>query len=464
MSEAAPAQGLRLALIIICATQFMIVLDGTIMSVALAQINRGLGLGGTALPWVINAYTLAFGGFLLLGGRAADLFGQRRMLIAGVALFTAASLAGGLAPNGGLLIASRAVQGLGGALAAPATLSLIASMFAAGAARDQAVGVLGAIASAGAVSGVLLGGILTDFLGWRWVLLVNVPVGLLVIVLARRHLPGDAPAASWRALDLPGAATVTLGLVLLVYAVVGAGKTGLASGSFLLPLMCGFGLLAAFLVVETRVSSPLIHLSALKNRQLLAPLAIAFVHGSGPVTAFYFLALHLQRTLGYTPLETGLAFLPLAVCAAIGATLGSRLVTRLSPQPIMVAGVLTMILGLALLIPLGPDGTYVGAILPGLVAIGLGLALAAVPMTIAAVSSVPSEDSGFASGLLNTSQQIGTALALAVMVAVLTGRAGGTDRPAFLIGIAFLTVGTIASLILARRRGQPRRSQKVEQM
>jgi EmrB/QacA subfamily drug resistance transporter len=446
----------RAALVLLCAVQFMIVLDGTIINVALAEIRSGLSITQLELQWVVNAYVLAYGGFLLLGGRAADIFGHRRVFRVGVVLFAIASLAGGLAPNGTSLIAARALQGGGGAMATPAALSLVASLFPGGPERARAFGTLGAIAAAGAASGVLLGGVLTGFLGWRWVLLVNVPIGLGVAILAPYRLPAIPPLTHRPSLDVAGAASVTVALVLLVLGIVGGSTYGWLSARTVGLVGTAVALLVLFVVIESRSAAPLVNLRIFANMPLVRANCVGLAHASGPITVMYFLSQHLQRSLGYSPLQTGIAFLPMAIVAGVGAALASRLMRRHRPERIMSGGLLLMATGLAFLAPLSADGGYILTILPGILMVGAGITLAAVPMTIAAVSSVSPEETGVASGLLNTSQQVGAAVTLAILVAMTGTAPDASFQPAFIGGFAVLVIGAALGSFLQVGSVQPK--------
>jgi EmrB/QacA subfamily drug resistance transporter len=408
----------RTVLSLLCTVQFMIVLDGTIMNVAIPSIQHALTMTPQTLQWVINAYTVAFGGLLLLGGRAADLLGRRRVLIIGVMLFSLASLLGGLAQSGAVLIVARALQGLGAALAAPASMSFVAALFAAGVQRHRAFGAMGAIAALGAACGVLLGGVLTGYLGWQWVLLVNVPIGLAVMLCAARLLPQSIVDTQNARLDVLGALTVTGATVTAVFAVVGTTARSWSSLPTLSLLALSGALLAVFVAIERRAPQPLMPLALLRNRLLSAALVTALVHAAGPMATLYFLSLHLQQQLGYSALQTGFAFLPLAVAAGLGAAAASRLLGRWTPVPVMLFGLVVMAAGLASFVRLPIDAGYAVDVLPGVVVVGLGITLVGVPMTVASVSAMRSSDSGLASGLLNTSQQIGATLVLALLVAV----------------------------------------------
>jgi MFS family permease len=450
----------KIILALLCTTQFMIVLDGIIMNVAIAKIQESLGLTPLALQWVINAYVLAFGGFLLLGGRAADLLGKRRVLIAGVGLFTLASLIGGLSQNGTVLIIARAFQGLGGALASPASMSFVAELFAEGRKRDRAFGAMGAIAAAGAASGVLLGGLLTGIFGWASVLLINVPIGVGLVIAACLILPSARKPRAQQTLDLAGALTITGVLVTVVYTIVSTSEAGwgsLQTAGMLLMSICFLGV---FIWVERHAPHPLVRFSMLGNRRLLSAMATALAHATGPMTTMYFLSLHLQQNLRYSPLQTGFAFLPMSVMAAVGAVLASRMVGRFGTVPVMVGGLGTMAAGLALLSPLPVDANYALNLLPGIMTVGIGITLAAVPMTITAMSSVNAQDTGLSSGLLNTSQQIGAALILALLVAITSAVASplpvsantfGDTRLAFMIASAVLVAGALIVWLIAPR-------------
>jgi EmrB/QacA subfamily drug resistance transporter len=433
-------------LVLLCATQFMIVLDATIMNVAIPSIQRGLKLEPQGLQWVVNAYVLAFGGFLILGGRMADQLGRRRMLLVGIALFGLASLIGGLANHGAVLIGARGLQGLGAAVASPASMALVAELFAIGPKRDRAFGAMGAVAAIGAASGVLLGGVLTGSMGWQWVLFVNVPVGVAVMAASLKLLPRSARTSKPTSLDLQGAASLTAALVVAVYAVVGTSAHGWASVHTALLLgasVCGFAL---FVWIEKRSAEPLLPLHVLRNRSLLTALTIALAHAAGPVSTLYFLSLYLQQQLDYTPLQTGLAFLPLAAAAASGAALASSMVARFGTLRLMMCGLMLMALGLVLLAPLRTEAEYVTQLLPGIVIVGCGITLAGVPMTIAAVSALGAEDSGLSSGLLNTCQQIGAALVLALLVAV-SSAAQSAQLALYVAGVVLVAAALLAWLL-----------------
>jgi EmrB/QacA subfamily drug resistance transporter len=450
----------KIILALLCTTQFMIVLDGIIMNVAIAKIQQSLGLSPLELQWVINAYVLAFGGFLLLGGRAADLLGRRRVLVAGIALFTLASLIGGLSQDGVVLIIARAFQGLGGALASPASMSFVAEFFPEGRKRDRAFGAMGAIAAAGAASGVLLGGLLTGMFGWASVLLINVPIGVSLIIAACLILPNARNPRAQQSLDLAGALAITGALVIMVYAIVSAPEAGWGSLQTVGLLLMSICFLGMFIAIERRAPHPLVQFSMLRNRRLLSAMATALVHATGPMTTMYFLSLHLQQSLRYSPLQTSFAFLPMSVMAAVGAVLASSMVGRFGTVNIMVGGLGTMAVGLGLLSPLPAEANYALNLLPGIMLVGVGITLAAVPMTITAMSSVNAQDTGLSSGLLNTSQQIGAALILALLVAIASANTSplssstnalGDTRLVFMAASAALITGALIVWLIAPR-------------
>ena len=431
--ESSRAKGLALALLAL--TQFVIVLDASIVNVALPSIGTDLQFSQDDLSWVVNAYTLTFGGFLLLGGRLADLLGRRRMFIGGLVLFSAASLAGGLAQSDVWLIAARAVQGLGAALISPAALSLVTTMFAEGAERNRALGVWGAVAGSGGAAGVLAGGMLTEWAGWEWVLFVNVPIGVAAALAAPRLLPESRDADRERAFDVTGAVSVTAGLALLVYTLVDANDAGWASTQTLLLGALSVVLLAVFLAVERRTGHPLMPFSIFRLRTLRGANVVGLLIGMALFSMFFFLSLYMQQVLGYDALKTGLAYLPLALSIIVSAGLASALVTRLGFKPTLIAGLVLIAGGLIWFGQVSPDGTYVGDVLfPSLLA-AVGLGFAFVPVTIAAVTGTRPDEAGLASGLINTSQQVGGALGLAVLAAVANGStddavAGGERNPA----------------------------------
>jgi EmrB/QacA subfamily drug resistance transporter len=467
MPSAARTESNRwLVLAIVCLAQFMVVLDATIVNIALPSIQRGLSFSDANLQWVINSYTLVFGGFLLLGGRAADLLGRKRLFVAGVVVFSLASLLNGLAQSSGMLIAGRGLQGLGGALVSPAALSIIMTTFPGTQERTKALGVWSAIAAGGAAFGLLLGGVLTDLLSWQWIFFVNVPVGLAAIAAAVRFVPESRDETARRSFDVAGAFSVTAGLMVLVYAIVKAQEYGWGSGRTLGLIGGAAVLLAAFVVIELRSKAPLIRLDIFRKRALTAAnIAMMFV-AAGMFSMFFFASLYVQDVLGYSPLKAGLAFLPVTSGIVIGAAAAQGLIKRFGARAVGTGGVLLATAGMLVLTGLPVHGSYVSNLLVGLFPMSLGMGLTFVPVTLLATAGVSAEDSGLASGLLNTSQQIGGALGLAVLSTLSASRttsllADGASRPEALVGgwhVAFtgaailLGSAAVSLVVLLRRR------------
>jgi EmrB/QacA subfamily drug resistance transporter len=416
-----PADRRWVALAVLAVAQFMVFLDETVVNVALPSIKDDLGFSQSALAWVVNAYILMFGGLVLLGGRIADLFGRRRMFLGGTALFGLASLLDGLAPTQGMLLGARALQGIGAALATPAALALVTGLFPAGRERTKALGLWGALSGLGFAVGILLGGVITEFSSWRWVFLINVPVALATLVVVPR-LVANSRAAGRRGFDLAGAATVTAGTTTLVYALLETSRYGWRS----LETHAGVGvaivLLVAFAQIELRSESPLIPRGFLHRRATLVPNLLQQLLGASLLSSFFLLTLYLQKVLGYTPLEAGFAYLPLAASVAIATGIANKLVPRLGPRPLAAAGLGIASLGLMRLGRAPVDGEYVADILPSLILLGVGAGLSFVSITTAALSRVDEEAAGLASGLLSTSVQIGGALGIAILVSVLSTR------------------------------------------
>jgi EmrB/QacA subfamily drug resistance transporter len=401
-------------LVLICLAQFMVILDVSIVNVALPSIRDGLHFGTTGLQWVVNAYTITFGGFLLLGGRLADLLGRRRVFLAGTALFSFGSLLCAFASSRGLLIGARGLQGIGGAVLSPASLAIITTSFAEGSERNRALGVWGAIGGLGAASGALLGGLLTQGFGWPAIFLINVPIGAGVIVVGRRVIPESRREDIHRHFDVSGALLVTLGLIGAVYGIVRSESLGWSSAGVLGPLAIAAALLALFALVGRFAPSPLLPLSVLRMPRLRAAnLVIALLY-SGVFSMWFFLTLYMQQVLGYSALDAGLAFVPMTLSVALAAALAPRFVARFGVRPVLAAGMLSSAAGLSLLTGIAPGDGYL-AVLPGGVLGAGGLGLALVPATIAAVQGISAEQSGLASGLLNTSRLVGGALGLAVL-------------------------------------------------
>jgi EmrB/QacA subfamily drug resistance transporter len=413
--EGSARQWLVLALVLVA--QFMVVLDATIVTVALPSIQRGLGFANQLdLQWVINAYVLLAGGFLLLGGRAGDLFGRKRLFLAGLALFTTASLVNGLAQSPGMLIAGRAVQGLGAALVSPAVLSIIVATFTNENERAKALGVFSTVTAAGAAVGLLLGGVLTEELSWRWIFLVNVPVGAIGGLLATRFVANSrGPQTADRRIDVLGAVTVTGGLTLFIYALVNAQSWGWASGRFIGLVVAAAALLAVFLVTELRSRSPLIRLSIFRIRSLAGANATMFLMLAGQFVTMFFPTLYLQDVFRYSPIKTGLAYFVWPVMMIVAASAGQRLIRRFDSRLVLGAGLLLDSGGLFAFHSLPVNGTYAANVLPGMLLTAAGVGLGFSTLFFLATVDAPAHEAGLASGLINTSQQLGAALGLAVL-------------------------------------------------
>lgn len=426
-----------LVLVLVCLAQFMVVLDATIVNVALPTIQHDLDMSDTSLQWIVNAYTLLFGGFLLLGGRAGDLIGRKRVFLAGVVLFTIASLLAALAQGATWLILMRGLQGLGAALVSPAALSIVTATFREGAERTKALGVWAAIAVGGGAVGLLLGGILTDALSWPWIFLVNVPVGIVAFLLSLRLVPESRDEHAHRSFDLAGAVAVTGGLIALVYGIVRSADSGWGSGEVLGILALAAALLVGFVVIERRSAEPLVRLSIFSVRTVRGANVGMLVVASGLFAMFFFNTLFVQRVLGYSALEAGLAFLPFTAGIIIGSVASQQLIPRFGAREVPVIGLAVAVAGMLLFLRLSPDSTYVGDILPGIMLASIGMGLTFVPVTLIATSGVPVDDAGLASGLFNTSQQVGGALGLALLstfaankTADVLASAGGTPTRA----------------------------------
>jgi EmrB/QacA subfamily drug resistance transporter len=404
-----------LVLCLVCIAQFMVVLDATIVNVALPSIQSDLKMAEADLQWVVNSYTLIFGGFLLLGGRAGDLIGRKRVFLAGVVVFTVASFLNGVADSSSFLILARGLQGLGAALVAPAALSILTTTFAEGEDRTKALGVWAAIATGGAAVGLLLGGILVDLFSWPWIFFVNVPVGIAAFVASVKYVPESRADAEHRIFDVPGAVTVTAGLIALVYGIVNVQKAGWTSGSTLLWGGLALVLLTAFVLIEQRQRAPLVRLGIFRVRTLRAANVTMLLVASGLFSMFFFNTLYVQRVLGFSPLQAGLAFLPVTVGIGIGAALSQPGVRKLGIRTTSIVGMTIATVGMLMLLTSDANGTYLADVLPGLIPISIGMGLTFVPVTLLATSGVEHEDAGLASGLFNTSQQVGGALGLAIL-------------------------------------------------
>lgn len=398
--------------------QFMVVLDASITNVALPSIQRSLHFSQADLQWVVDIYVLMFGGFLLLGGRAGDLFGRRRLFIAGLLGFSLASLAGGLAQSAGWLVGARGIQGLGAAVIAPVTLAIIGSTFQEGAARNKAVGIYGALAGVGGAAGVLLGGVLTTDFGWRWVLFVNVPIGLLAALVAPRFIPPDRVPERLTGFDLLGATAVTAGLIALVYGVVKAPDNGWASATTLNYLAAAAFCLVAFIVIELRSPAPLVRLGIFRTRNVTVADVAGMLGGAGAFAMFYFLSLYMQIILRYSALDAGIRFLPFALTVIVAAGLTSQLVTHLGYKYVMVVGLVVTSGGLALLARIKVDGSYGTDVLPAMMTVAFGFGMFLLSAQIASVTGVRPSEIGLASGLVNAFQQIGRAVGLAALISI----------------------------------------------
>jgi EmrB/QacA subfamily drug resistance transporter len=459
-----------IALILLCFAQFIVVLDASIVNVALPSIGEGLNFSQENLSWVVNAYVLTFGGFLLLGGRLADLLGRRRVFIGGLLLVAAASLAAGFASNEGQLIAARAAQGLGAAVISPAALSIVTTIFRDGAERNKALGAWGAVAGAGGAAGVLFGGILTDGLGWEWVLWINVPVALAVAAFTPRLIPESRSEAASRHFDTAGAVAVTAGLSVLVYAIVDAADAGWGSTQTIGLLALAAGLISTFVAIELRSHAPLMPFRIFRLPTLTGANAVGLLVGASLFSMFFFITLYMQQVLGYSAIDAGLSYLPLAVMIIVASGIASQLVTKIGFKPVLAMGMVFIGAALVWFSQVSVGGGFVEDILgPSLLA-ATGLGFAFVTTTIAAVSGVRDQESGLASGLINTSQQIGGALGLAVLATIANSRtddvmanSGGDPsalptaltegfQSAFLGGAVIAALGLVLTLVLIRSR------------
>ena len=453
-----------LALALLGVVQFMVVLDIAIVNVALPSIQVDLGFSQENLQWVISAYALVFGGFLLLGGRSADLLGRRRLFLVGLVVFTLASLFSGLAWSEASLITARAFQGLGAAIITPAALSILSTTFVEGRERNVALGVWGAVGGFGAAAGVLLGGILTDALSWEWIFFVNVPVGVGAFALAP-FLLGESRDARARTFDLPGAVLVTGGLSLLVYAITQAGQGGWLAGRTVGVFAAALVLLAGFVGWELRHKEPLMRFGLLRTRTVSGANVTGFIMGTVLFSMFLMLTLYMQQVLGFSAMKSGVAYLAVAGTAVLWSAVAAQLVTRLGVRPVLVLGMSFLTAGLVYFTQVSVGGSYLADLLPGFLMIGIGIGFSYVPISIAALAGVEPAEAGLASGLINTSQQIGGALGIAALSTIATSRtddavANGSALPsalvhgfssAFLAGVIVAGLGVLAALALIRR-------------
>ena len=453
-----------LALALLCVVQFMVVLDIAIVNVALPSIQTDLGFSQEDLQWVISAYALVFGGFLLLGGRAADMLGRRRLFLGGIVVFTVASLFAGLAWSEPSLIAARAFQGLGAAIITPAALSILSTTFAEGRERNIALGAWGAVGGFGAVAGVLLGGVLTDALSWEWIFFVNVPVGVVGFALAPLLLR-ESRDAHVKRFDLPGAILVTTGLSSLVYAITQAGQKGWLAAETLSVFGASLVLLGAFVVWELRHPEPLMRFGIFQTRTVSGANVAGFIMGTALFSMFLMLTLYMQQVLGYSAMKTGVAYLAVAGTAIVWSGVAGQLVTRVGVKPVLVIGMAMLTAGLLFFTQVSVGGSYVSDLLPGFLLIGVGIGFSFVPISIAALAGVIPSEAGLASGLINTSQQIGGALGIAALSTIATSHTAdsvgsGSALPvalvdgfqsAFLVGSIVAALGVVAALTLIRR-------------
>jgi EmrB/QacA subfamily drug resistance transporter len=457
-------------LVLVALAQFMVVLDATVVNVALPTIQNAVGFSEQSLSWVLNAYTLIFGGFLLLGGRLADRLGRRRIFMTGIAVFSGASLLCGVSQSEGALLVARGLQGLGGAMLSPAALSIILTTFAEGKERNRALSVWGAIAGAGGATGLLLGGVIVQALSWRWVFFINVPIGLAVLALAPRRVPESrSPSVGRGGYDAEGAVAITLGTMALVFTLIKAETWGWGSGRTLAGFAVAIVLIGAFVVIERRHENPLVPLRIFSNRSLAASDATMLVVAAGLFGVFFFCTLYLQQVLGYGALKTGVAYLPWTLMTITASTLAARVVDRFSPKPVLIGGLLLATVGFLLLTRISGSPDYASHVLPAMIVLGAGLGMSFVPITISATNGVAPSDSGLASGLLNTTQQVGGSLGLAILSTVSTTRVtnalhAGSPLPvalthgftgAFIVAAALCALG--AALALALLPSRPRR-------
>jgi EmrB/QacA subfamily drug resistance transporter len=460
-------------LVLCCIGQFMVILDVSVVNVALPAIRSGLHFRPADLQWVVNAYTLTFAGFLLLGGRACDLLVRRNVFIFGMGLFALASLVGGLAQSQGMLIVARGIQGLGGAVVAPATLSIITATFTDGHERNRALGAWGAMGAAGGSVGVLLGGLLTQLLSWRWILFINVPIGAVTTLAALRVIGAEKPEApSRRDFDLAGAISGTLGLIVLTFGIVKTDQYGWGSARTLITLAIGVALLAIFIVIEARFAkAPLMPLGVFRSRQLSGANIVVMMLGASAFTVWYFASLYLQEVHSFTPVETGAAFLPPAVVLAAASQIAGKRLVHVGAGRLLVLGMTLIAIGLIWMGQANTTGTYWSEIFVPFMIVGAGIGITFVSVTVAGMAGVEPRQLGIASGLINTSRQVGASLGLAILATTATARTAdllghtsvhsaltsGFDR-AFVLGGIFAAVGAVASAILIPFKRPPARA------
>jgi EmrB/QacA subfamily drug resistance transporter len=454
------------ALALLSVAYLMVVLDISIVNVALPSIQTDLDFAPENLQWVVSGYALTFGGFLLLGGRLGDLLGRRRLFMVGLALFALTSLLAGLSVSSGMLIAMRLLQGAAGAILSPSVFSIVSVTFEEGSERNKALGILGGIAGAGAAIGVLLGGILTEFAGWEWIFYVNVPIGLATLVFVPRLVQESRAADLARHFDAAGAVTVTASLMLLVFGLTQSTNYGWASWQTIGALVGSAVLMALFLKIEMRSRSPLVPLGFFRKRTPTGANIIGFGLGTTIFGMFFLLSLYMQQVLGYSALKTGVGYLTVALLAVVASGISQALVTRIGVRPVLASGLTMLAVGLVLFSQVSVGGSYVSDLLPGFILIGIGLGFSFVPVSIAALAGVTGTEAGLASGLINTSQQIGGALGLAILVTISTTRTeglleDGVPAPqaltegfgiAFWVGAGFAVVSVLATFLVLRRQ------------
>ncbi|WP_431999198.1 MFS transporter [Streptomyces sioyaensis] len=449
-----------LVMVLVCAGQFLVVLDVSVVNVALPAMRTGLGLSELGLQWIVNAYVITFAGFMLLGGRAADLFGRKRIFVLGLALFTVASLGGGLAQQPWQLIAARTVQGVGAAVLSPATLTILTTSFPTGPARTRAIGTWTAVGAGGGAVGGLVGGVLTESLSWRWVLLINVPVGALVLAGAVLWLT-ESRQGTGRRLDVPGALLVTGGLALVAYGIVQTETDGWASASALLPLAAGLVVIAAFLAVEARAKAPLMPLGLFRLRSVSSANAAMVLAGAAMFSMWYFLSLYVQNVLGYRPLQAGLSFIPHSLSIVLGSKIAPRLMNRVGAKTLAITGAVISAAGMVWQGTMDVHGSYLGTILGPGILMALGAGLTATPIASIATSGADPADQGLVSGLINTSRQMGGALGLSVLSTVAASRTEADNSPqamadgyglAFQVGSLILLVSLVLMIVALPRR------------
>jgi EmrB/QacA subfamily drug resistance transporter len=472
---------LRATLILACLAQFMVILDVSVVNVALPAIRRALNFTESDLQWVVNAYTVTFAGFLLLGGRAADLLGRRRVFVSGLVLFSLASLAGGLSNSQTVLIVARLIQGLGGAVVAPASLSIITSTFTDPRERNKAVGMWGAMGGAGGAAGVLLGGVLTDLLSWRWILFINLPIGLIAAVLAYRMVAEGRNPQAARGFDIGGALSATAGLSLLVLGIVRTDTTGWGNTLTLVLMLAGVALLGLFVVIEGRLAkAPLMPLRLFSSRSLTTGNLIMMLVGASTFAMWFFFSLYLQQVRGYSPLHAGVIFLPMTIAIVIFSTIASRITLRVGAKRLLVLGMVGLTGGMVLFAQLSLTGSYWSDMLAPSLITSIAMPLAFIPSTISATSGVPRHEAGLASGVINTSRMFGGALGLAILATLASSTSKSDLRHptaaihtanqalvngfhlAFLIGAGMAAIGAVVAAVGMPSLNQRRRAQATE--